>query len=149
MSVKGCIYCEMGADVGRLMAPIAELRVSVLFLLFDQSFAGRCVLALKEHRNEINEMPDSERNEYFQDLSDAAKALQDVFSPDKLNYAVFGDQVPHFHIHLVPKKKNGTLWGMPYCAAAVEPVRLAEKEFMERVMTIRGRLGRIDKERKQ
>jgi len=146
MSIKGCMYCEMGADVERLMAPIAELRVSLLFLLRDQSFAGRCVLALKEHRNEIHEMPDSERNKYFQDLSDAAKALQAAFSPDKLNYAVFGDQVPHFHVHLVPKKKNGKLWGKAYCAEAVEPERLAEKEFLERIAAIRARLGSIAKE---
>jgi ATP adenylyltransferase len=137
MSKQDCMYCEMGEKVRSLMAPIEELRTSRLFLLLDQSFAGRCVLALRDHRNEVDELSDTQRIDFFHDLSDSVAAIRRVFGPDKVNYAIMGDLVPHFHIHLVPKYKTGPLWGKPFLAETVPEARLSPEETEKRIESIR------------
>jgi diadenosine tetraphosphate (Ap4A) HIT family hydrolase len=141
------MYCEDGEKIKSLMTPIADLRVSRLHLLLDQSFPGRCVLALNEHHNEVDELTEKQRTDFFTDLADAVAAIRTVFKPDKVNYAIFGDQVTHFHMHLVPKYKNGALWGNPYCAEAVPEAKLSAAETAKRVEDIRAALkkGRTQK----
>jgi diadenosine tetraphosphate (Ap4A) HIT family hydrolase len=140
------MYCEMGEAIAKLMSPVAELRACRLFLLYDQSFEGRCVLALKNHRCEADELSAEERGAFMRDLSDAAAALRAAFKPDKINYAIFGDFVPHFHVHLVPKYKDGPLWGSPYCSEKVPEKRLSEADYRKRAAAIREALEKIGKE---
>ena len=129
------------------MTLVVDLSVSSLFLLKDQSFPGRCVVALKNHRKEIFEMTAAEREGFLHDLTIAAETLQEVFSPDKLNYAVFGDEVPHFHVHLVPKYRGKTQWGKAYCSEAVAPVLLTEEDFRKRLETIRRQIEKSQKDK--
>jgi len=48
------------------------------------------------------------------DTARAAAAVQRAFDPDKINYAVYGDLVPHLHYHIVPKYRDGACWGKPF-----------------------------------
>jgi len=137
MKNKGCIYCARGEKLEKLMVEIVALKVSTLFLLKNQSFEGRCVLALNDHKNEIFELERKERESYFEDLSIAAKAIFNLFHPDKINYAVFGDIVSHFHIHLVPKYKKGPLWGKAFCEEPVGPLVLSDEDLIKRVSQIK------------
>ena len=145
--MKGCMYCEMGESVDRLMVPIAELRVSRLFLLLDQSFRGRCVLELRDHYTEVNDIPKAQGLAFYEDLADSVAAIRKVFSPDKVNYAIIGDLVPHFHVHLVPKYKDGPMWGKPYCAEPVAAEKLGEEERDRRIEKIREALKMSDAEK--
>ena len=51
---------------------------------------------------------------YFEELAATAKAIFELYHPDKINYATFGDLVPHVHVHVVPKYKDGPDWGNPF-----------------------------------
>ena len=145
--MNGCMYCEMNESVDRLMIPIAELRVSRLFLLMDQSFKGRCVLELRDHYTEVDEIPKAQGIAFYEDLSDSVAAIRKVFHPDKVNYAIIGDLVPHFHVHLVPKYQNGPMWGKPYCAEPVAAEQLIEEEYRTQVENIREALKMSDLEK--
>ena len=139
--MDSCMYCVPGEKLASLMAPVAKLRVSTLFLLRDQSFAGRCVLMFEDHCKEVDEVPESKKLPLMQDLSDAVSAIRAVFKPDKVNYAIFGDEVTHLHVHLVPKYKGGTLWGQAYCSQAVEAVRLTPVAWEARIEAVRSALN--------
>ena len=128
-----CMYCDPGEKLNSLMKLVKKLRVSTLFILRDQSFKGRCVLMFEEHRKEIDDISTDKQLLFIQDLSDAVSAIRSVFHPDKVNYAIFGDEVPHLHIHLVPKYKDGPLWGQAFCAQAVEPLRIPEDALRKRI----------------
>jgi diadenosine tetraphosphate (Ap4A) HIT family hydrolase len=119
------------------MIEIIVMEVSTLFLLKDQIFKGRCILALNDHKKEIFDLNRDERNSFFEDLSIAANSIYQCFKPDKINYAIFGDLVPHFHVHLVPKYKKGPLWGKAFCLESVSPFIPSDQELISRVNKIK------------
>jgi diadenosine tetraphosphate (Ap4A) HIT family hydrolase len=101
---------------------VAELEVSNFYLTKDQSYKGRCILSLKDHKTEIFQLDKEEQEAFGRDVSKATKALWETFSPDKINCLILGDLYPHVHFHLVPKYKGGKSWGAPFEMA------LSEKE---------------------
>ena len=46
----------------------------------------------------------------------------------KINYAIYGDIVSHFHVHLVPKHRDGLQWGGPF-TDTLPKVTLSAEEF--------------------
>lgn len=127
--VDGCMYCDNKEAVSKLMILIAQLRAANLYLLRDQSFRGRCVLALRDHCTEADDLETQQGSDLFKDLQDVVAAIRLIWSPAKINYAIYGDFVPHFHIHLVPKYEHGPLWGIPFSAESVPPVFLTDSEY--------------------
>jgi diadenosine tetraphosphate (Ap4A) HIT family hydrolase len=113
MKDANCRYCcHTGAD--DISIKVADLEAGFLLLTRDQTYRGRCILALKDHKAEVFRMAPDELAAWARDLSRAAKALWEAFSPDKINYAIFGDLYPHLHLHLVPKYRGGPEWGRPF-----------------------------------
>ena len=53
-----CLYCTRNALQKELMIEICDLKVSTLFLFKEQSYPGRCVVAYKDHVNELFELND-------------------------------------------------------------------------------------------
>lgn len=49
---------------------------------------------------------------FFYDVSVVAKAIWEIWHPNKINYVTFGDLVPH--VHVVPKYAGGLDWGIPF-----------------------------------
>jgi diadenosine tetraphosphate (Ap4A) HIT family hydrolase len=130
MKETNCRYCGCtGTD--DIFIKVADLEASLLLLVRDQKYKGRCILALKDHKTEMFELAPDELTAWAQDLSRAAKALWESFSPDKINYAIFGDLYPHVHLHLVPKYKGGPEWGGPF-ALDLSPDNLFPPEELEK-----------------
>ena len=96
------------------MIEICELKYAKVYLNRDQKHKGRCIVAHKEHHTEYFQMSEEENAGFFAEVSGVAKAIWEVFHPDKINYATFGDLVPHVHVHIVPKYRNGLNWGSPF-----------------------------------
>ena len=111
MKEANCRYCTGEEDVA---VKVAELEVSCLWLTRDQTYKGRCILSLKDHKTELFQLEPAELEAFGRDMARAAKALYETFSPAKINYAAFGDTYPHVHFHLVPKYKDGKSWGSQF-----------------------------------
>ncbi|MDD3078168.1 MAG: HIT family protein [Paludibacter sp.] len=106
-----CLYCQRNELQKSLMIEICDLRVSTLFLFKEQSYKGRCVVAYKDHVNELFELSDEERNLFMADVVKVAAAMKRTFSPVKINYGAYSDKLAHLHFHLVPKYENGLSFG--------------------------------------
>ena len=109
-----CFYCEDGEKRKSLMIEICKLNYSTIYLNRNQKYPGRCVVKLNEHKTEYFQMTKEQRDGYFEELAATAKAIFELYHPDKINYATFGDLVPHVHVHVVPKYKDGPDWGNPF-----------------------------------
>lgn len=109
-----CMYCDKGKNLEELMDFVCELKSSNVYLVKNQNYLGRCVVAHKKHVKEIFELSKEEREEYINDLSKVAKVLSEIFEADKINYGIYGDTVPHLHCHVVPKKETRYGWGVPF-----------------------------------
>ncbi len=110
------------------MIEICKLEYATIYLNRDQKHQGRLVVTFNEHKTEYHQLTDEENRGYFKELAIAAKAIDELYHPDKINYATFGDGVPHVHVHVVPKHKDGLQWGAPF-QDDIAKVLLTEEEY--------------------
>jgi diadenosine tetraphosphate (Ap4A) HIT family hydrolase len=137
MKNTNCRYCTKGDDIAEI---VADLEVSTLYLTKDQSYKGRCIIALNDHKTELFQLTPDELQAFSRDMAKAAKALYEVFKPGKINYAAFGDTYPHVHFHLVPKYEGGKSWGSPF-EMQLSSTNLASKAELEaRIKEIKSKL---------
>ena len=134
-----CGYCMGGEILAGFGIKICDLQVSQLILFKEQSHPGRVIVAYKDHVSELVNLSDDERNDYFADISRAAKAIHAAFHPDKINYGAYGDTGCHLHFHLVPKYKDEFEWGGVF---AMNPgnIKLTDAEYAEMIEKIKANL---------
>lgn len=96
------------------MIEICDLKVSTVFLFKEQSHPGRCVMAYKDHVNELFELSEVDRNHFMDDICKVAEVLKQLFAPAKLNYGAYSDKLAHLHFHLVPKYIDGVNYGSTF-----------------------------------
>lgn len=131
-----CFYCEDGEKLRSLMIEICKLQYSTVYLNRDQKHTGRCIVTFREHKTEYYQLTPEENQGYFSEVSKVAGAINQLYHPDKINYATFGDGVPHVHMHLVPKYKDGLQWGEAF-HDDVEKVLLSEEEYEGMVCSLK------------
>lgn len=136
---KDCLYCTQNKTLHDLMLPIADLRVSKVFLFREQSYRGRCLVAYNGHVNDLNELSDEQRNAFMADVVQVTRAMQKVFNPEKINYGAYADKLSHLHFHLVPKYKDGPDYGGTF-QMNPQKVYLSEQEYKEMTDAIRENL---------
>ena len=132
-----CYYCENGDKLRSLMLPIVDLGAASVYLFRDQIHKGKCIVVFnRAHKTEWFELTAHERREFSEAVAETAAALKNVFEPNKINYAIYGDLVSHFHMHVVPKYQGGPDWGAPFQDNR-EPAVLTEEEYTHRIQLIR------------
>ena len=138
--MKDCYYCEKGEKLNQLMTHIADMGNASIYLFRDQTHKGKCIEVFNtDHRTEWYQLNQEEQSELIYAVAKTAEALHNVFNPDKINYATYGDKVSHLHVHVVPKYENGPDWGGPFKDDRT-PVILSEEEYIRRVEQIREHL---------
>ncbi len=130
-----CLYCQRNELQRSLMIEICDLKASTLFLFKEQSHPGRCVVAYKDHVNELFELSETDRNLFILDVCRVASAIQKAFSPTKINYGAYSDKLPHLHFHLVPKYENGFEFGGIF-EMNPQKVYLSDTEYAEVIQKI-------------
>ena len=113
-SDPNCFYCTKDERLSRVLIEICKLEVSTLFLFREQTYRGRCVVALNGHETELFHLDVVTLSRFSRDVANVAAAIQHAFGPAKINYAIYGDLVPHLHYHIVPKYPGGDQWGEPF-----------------------------------
>ena len=114
MLETNCMYCGHPARLGDFAVKIGELACSIVYLHLDKTYRGRCIVALKEHKEDIIELKSDQLNQYMAEVVKVAGIIKKVFNADKINYAIFGDKVSHVHFHIVPKIVGGPQWGSSF-----------------------------------
>ncbi|OAB40179.1 hypothetical protein PBAT_22960 [Paenibacillus antarcticus] len=67
----------------------------------------------------------------MRDVAQVARAVEQAFSSDKINYGAFGDNMPHVHFHIVPKQKNGPEWGTMFEMNPSANKQLTKEEYQD------------------
>lgn len=134
---KDCLYCTDTFD--KLMIPLAELSVSRAFIFKEQTYRGRCLVAYKDHVNDLNDLSDEERNAFMADVCRVTRAMQRVFNPEKINYGAYSDKLSHLHFHLAPKYVDGPDYGGTFVMNPGK-VYLTDEEYAAMVDALRAAL---------
>jgi diadenosine tetraphosphate (Ap4A) HIT family hydrolase len=130
-----CVMChrwETDADLR-----ITEFEHSYLILNRDQFFPGYCLLFAKLHVTELFHLDKVVRQGMLEDVNRTAAALAQLFKPDKINYELLGNMVPHIHWHLVPRFSSDPLWPRPIWAEPHAEKLLEPDAYIRRCKQIR------------
>ncbi len=136
---KTCLYCQNNETLHSLMIEIATLSVSRVFIFKEQTYRGRCLVAYKDHVDDLNLLSDDERNDFMSDVARVTRAMQKVFNPDKINYGAYSDTLQHLHFHLVPKYVGGPDFGGLF-QMNPKSVYLTEDEYQKMAEDIKAAL---------
>ncbi|MCD7906926.1 MAG: HIT family protein [Clostridium sp.] len=137
-TVKGYYYCDQDEGFRSLLFKICDLKASSVFLCKDQTLPGRCTIMFKDHYNELFEILKEERDEYMDDVCALAQTIKELFGADKINYAIYGDEVTHVHYTLCPKYRGKLGWGGPFVLFPEEKdkITLTDEQYRERMERI-------------
>ena len=77
------------------------------FMFFQApDYLGRLFIKSKRHFVDMSEMTGAEAKELMEILRETRSALSKSFKPDLFNYASLGNEVSHFHMHVIPRYKR-------------------------------------------
>ncbi|MFQ6135925.1 MAG: HIT family protein [Candidatus Hydrothermarchaeales archaeon] len=116
-----CELCDIPGD-----KILKELEYSIVSL-GRPHHKGHLKVILKSHKEDLLDLTREESDNFFNDLLKVAKVVRDVLHPDKLNYELFGNWVPHLHWHILPRFEDDRDFGNP----PIEPLRKEEFEKKE------------------
>ena len=138
-NIPDCPMCRRWEDEKDLQ--VIELPHSYVTLNRDQFFPGYTLLFTKDHITELFHLDRTVRSALMEEVSAVAKALFTIFKPDKINYELLGNMVPHIHWHIVPRFASEPLWPRPIWAETHEERFLTPNEQQQRIETIRRALS--------
>ena len=132
---RRCVFCE-DLDVkfkGKNSLWIADLQVSTAFVSRNQICRGYTILVYsKAHVTELFQLEKEDLIAYSEDLAKMGKAVRDAFHPQRINYELLGNVVPHLHWHIIPRQKTDPLdahwpiWGKDY-----KEIKLSDDKYRQ------------------
>lgn len=112
------------------MEMIADGSITRAYLQPSASFRGYCILVLKRHAVELDDLTPEERAALIEDIARVAHAIRAVCKPKKLNYEILGNVVPHIHVHIIPRYTTDSTWDRAAWFALPDPDSLPEDEYL-------------------
>jgi len=146
MPTNKCPFCDWLRDIPAKEAHrvVAEMKASWLVLSASQAYRGYCMLIAKTHADEIFRLSEKDRRDFSDDLARAAEAIYNAFKPDKLNYEILGNQTPHLHYHIIPRRNTDPvdarypIWGQRF-----DEPRMAHHDYRALAEQIAAELNKL------
>jgi histidine triad (HIT) family protein len=108
-----CIFCALQNDAASCFRVWEDENVFV-FLDHRPLFPGHCLLITKRHIRSLADLPASLLQPVFADVQMITSAVQRAMNAEGTFVAinnVVSQSVPHFHVHIVPRRKGDGLRG--------------------------------------
>ena len=111
--VKECAFCAIQsnlADVTRVF----EDDNTFVFLDHRPLFPGHCLLITKRHIPTLADLPSSLMHAVFDNVRIVSIAVESAMNAEGTFVAInntVSQSVPHFHVHIVPRRKGDGLRG--------------------------------------
>jgi diadenosine tetraphosphate (Ap4A) HIT family hydrolase len=119
---------ELAADT----VAIGRLELCLLLLMNDATYPWFILVPQRSGIREIFELDAKDRLSLIDEIAKVSNAVDEIFTPDKLNVATIGNLVPQLHVHIVARFHSDPVWPMPmwgrtprypYTGAAAATVR--------------------------
>ena len=105
--MEDCIFCKIAA--GEIPAQkTLENEECVAFLDIHPKAPGHTLLIPKKHYPWIWDIPDALFVKLFQTAKQLAPELKKQVGADYVQLSVIGKDVPHAHMHLIPRMLSNT-----------------------------------------
>jgi diadenosine tetraphosphate (Ap4A) HIT family hydrolase len=103
--MSGCFICDENArhDAGTAVGIVATTATGYVRLNRVQRYRGAAFFCAREHVREVYDLDEPVRSAHLAEMALVAEALDEVFSPAKMNVESLGNSVPHLHWWLTPR----------------------------------------------
>ena len=99
-----CIFCNIVAGEVPSEKVHHEDGAIVSFLDVHPVSPGHTLIVPTEHHQWFWELPDDLANKLFKVAREKARQLKEDFGVDYVQLSIVGKDVPHVHLHLIPRK---------------------------------------------
>ena len=110
---ESCQFCQIVAGKGDAKV-VFDDEISVAFLDSRPLFPGHCLLIPKSHYETLADLPTDLVGPLFSDarhLANVVKSAMDAEGTFVAMNNIVSQSVPHFHIHIVPRRRRDGLRG--------------------------------------
>jgi diadenosine tetraphosphate (Ap4A) HIT family hydrolase len=124
-AVAGCSLCEETG--GELLWSDRWLRV---IAAHEPDYPGFCRVVWSAHVAEFSDLDAAQQQHLMQVVATVERVIRRVMTPQKINLASLGNQVPHVHWHVIPRYADDAHFPAPIWATerrVVEPVVIAKR----------------------
>lgn len=141
-----CFFCEIANGNTQQWQVVAESELTLTLLNGRQFETGQCVVISRRHAPTLLDLNSAEESAVMAAAKRVAGALVDSYSPDGVllyqnNGVGSGQEVPHFHLHVVPRQP-GSDWGFgpPHLERLEKEGRLRHQDHLlvtdEKIQTV-------------
>ena len=118
------LHPRLAADTHR----IAALAIADVLLMNDARYPWCILVPRIDAARELHELPRDVAIALQDEVRLVAATLARAFTPDKMNVAALGNQVPQLHVHVIARRTDDPAWpapvwgvgqALPYAPAAV------------------------------
>lgn len=105
---------------------VTELKLCLALLMNDSSVPWLILVPKREGVSEIHALPKEDRAQLIEEVSAVSEAIEEIYSPDKINIGALGNIVPQLHIHVIGRSKGdrawpGPIWGQGEAVPYLDP----------------------------
>lgn len=138
-----CVLCHPQKE--NVVWKNKELRV---IQVDDPLFPGYFRVIWNKHIAEMSDLTDDERQLLEKVLLTVEKVVREQMHPDKINWAQFGNMVPHLHWHIIARYRDDShfpesIWGLKQREVAEEKVQQLKTKANNAAVEIQNRLNRL------
>jgi histidine triad (HIT) family protein len=123
-----CLFCRIAA--GEVAAQVVdEGPEAIAFLDHRPVFVGHCLVVPKTHYDTLLDVPDAELGPLFTRVKRVARAVERGLGAHGTFVAAnnrVSQSVPHFHVHVVPRRMKDGLRGFFWPRTKYESEQAAE-----------------------
>lgn len=138
-----CVLCHPQKE--NVVWENKELRV---IQVDDPLFPGYFRVIWNKHIAEMSDLTDDERQLLEKVLLTVEKVVREQMQPDKINWAQFGNMVPHLHWHIIARYRDDShfpesIWGSKQREVAKEKVQQLKIKANNAAVAIQNRLNKL------
>ena len=89
------------------------------------------------HVAEPTELAAEEAAQYWRELLEVGRRIEQRLEPVKLNYDILGNSLPHLHTHVIPRYADDPKPGWPFPFPEDEPGQIEEGQFRRDLEALR------------
>ena len=100
---ENCIFCKIAAGEVPSQKAHHEGNLFVSFPDIHPKAPGHTLLIPVEHYTWFYDMPDDLSDKLFRTAKKLARELKEKVGADYIQMSIIGTDVPHVHVHLIPR----------------------------------------------
>ncbi|MCE9508138.1 MAG: HIT family protein [Alphaproteobacteria bacterium] len=94
----------------------------------DKTWPWLYLVPRRENIREIYDLAAPDQLQLIHEMAMAARALNLLYKPDKINTAALGNMVPQLHVHVFARFKDDPAWPKPVWAVQQDEISYTETE---------------------